>query len=50
MLEALSLAGRRCLRGDDSLEVNASAEMERRQEHEASHLEWMRGCFWSKEF
>lgn len=50
VLEASSLAGRRCLRGDDSLEVKAAAEMERRQEYEASHLEWMGRCFQSKEF
>lgn len=41
---------RRLLRGDDSLEVNTPAEMERRQEHEASPLEWKGGCFQSNEF
>lgn len=48
MLEASSLAGRRCLRSDDSLEVKAPAEIERRQEYEASHLEWMGGAFSQK--
>lgn len=48
MLEASSLAGRRCLRSDDSLEIKATAEMGRRQEYEASHLEWMGGAFSQK--
>lgn len=44
------LAGGKCERGDDSLEVEAPAGTERRQEHEASQVGQTGERFLSQEF